>query len=214
MVEEAPLQHVIFFTAATVVLVLWGWHHFSIRWVYKQDEIGLESAGQQEADTREFDVPEEEANEGGGFLRNLVYRLRTMLIGIVLLAALFLILTATVDGFFTARNVFASIILVILLALAVALNRYVTANKSAYIGVTVLVGLFIVGSLIVDGFFSAINFRSMLVFAAFLGLACLGQTLVVLLGGLDLSIPFIIGSANIALAYLFGSKACRTGWRC
>ena len=175
VVEEAPLQHVIFFTAATVVLVLWGWHHFSIRWVYKQDEIGLESAGQQEADTREPDVPEE-ANEGGGFLRNLVYRLRAMLIGIVLVAALFLILTATVDGFFTARNVFASIILVILLALAVALNRYVTANKSAYIGVTVLVGLFIVGSLIVDGFFSAINFRSMLVFAAFLGLACLGQT--------------------------------------
>ena len=27
---------------------------------------------------------------------------------------------------------------------------------------------------------------------------------VVLLGGLDLSIPFVIGSANIALMYLFG----------
>ena len=39
----------------------------------------------------------------------------------------------------------------------------------------------------------------MLVFAAFLGLATIGQTLVALLGGLDLSIPFIIGSSNIAL---------------
>ncbi len=228
VVEEAPLQHVIFFTAATVALVLWGWHHFSIRWVYKQDEIGLESAQRQDAESPAADRTaigqaggraegqvdrqdggqdggqDGEANESGGFVRNLLYRLRAILIGIALLAILFLILTATVDGFFTARNVFASIILVILLALAVALNRYVTTNKSAYIGVTVLVGLFIVGSLIVDGFFSAINFKSMLVFAAFLGLACLGQTLVVLLGGLDLSIPFIIGSANIALAYLFG----------
>ena len=204
VVEEVPLQHVIFFTAATVALVLWGWHHFSIRWVYRQDEIGLESARPPETAVREPDPQEEEANESGGFLRNLIYRIRAILIGVALLIILFLILTAAVDGFFTARNVFASIILVLLLALAVALNRYVTTNKSAYIGVTVLVGLFVVGSLVVDGFFSAINFKSMLVFAAFLGLACLGQTLVVLLGGLDLSIPFIIGSANIALAYLFG----------
>jgi ribose transport system permease protein len=44
----------------------------------------------------------------------------------------------------------------------------------------------------------------MLVFASFLGLACLGQTLVALMGGLDLSIPFIIGSANVGLLYLIG----------
>jgi ribose transport system permease protein len=44
--------------------------------------------------------------------------------------------------------------------------------------------------------------KSMLVFAAFLGLATIGQTLVALLGGLDLSIPFIIGSSNIALMSL------------
>jgi ribose transport system permease protein len=43
----------------------------------------------------------------------------------------------------------------------------------------------------------------MLVFAAFLGLACIGQTMVVLLAGLDLSIPFVIGSSNIGLMYLF-----------
>jgi len=42
----------------------------------------------------------------------------------------------------------------------------------------------------------------MLLFASFLGLACIGQTLVALLGGLDLSIPFVIGSSNIGLMYL------------
>ena len=44
----------------------------------------------------------------------------------------------------------------------------------------------------------------MLVFAAFLGLATVGQTLVALLGGLDLSIPFLIGSSNVGLLYLIG----------
>ena len=44
----------------------------------------------------------------------------------------------------------------------------------------------------------------MLLFASFLGLACVGQTLVALLGGLDLSIPFVIGAANVGLLYLIG----------
>ncbi len=197
VVEGAPLQHVIFFTAATVALVLWGWHHFSIRWVYRRDRIGLESARPPS---------DGEAEEGGigGFLRPLLHRNRALAIGLALLILLFLVLTATVEGFFAARNIAAAIVLLVLFGLAIALNSHASANKSAYIGITVLAGLFVVGSLVVDGFFSVINLKSMLVFAAFLGLACLGQTLVVLLGGLDLSIPFVIGSANIGLAYLFG----------
>ncbi len=49
---------------------------------------------------------------------------------------------------------------------------------------------------------STANIKSMLVFASFLGLACVGQTLVVMLGGLDLSIPFVIGASNIGLMSL------------
>src|SRR6202020_3081493 len=55
-----------------------------------------------------------------------------------------------------------------------------------------------------DWFLSAANIKAVLLFAAFLGIACVGQTLVVLLGGLDLSIPFVIGTANIGLLYLIG----------
>ena len=43
-----------------------------------------------------------------------------------------------------------------------------------------------------------------MLFASFLGIACVGQTLVALMGGLDLSIPFIIGTSNIGLLYLIG----------
>jgi len=45
----------------------------------------------------------------------------------------------------------------------------------------------------------------MLVLATLLGVASIGQTLVILLGGIDLSIPFVIGFANVVAAALFGS---------
>ena len=83
--------------------------------------------------------------------------------------------------------------------MASVVGRYITVQKNVFIGICVLIALFIIGALTIPGFLSLLNMKSMLVFAAFLGLATIGQTLVALLGGLDLSIPFIIGSSNIAL---------------
>jgi ribose transport system permease protein len=75
-------------------------------------------------------------------------------------------------------------------------------NRSVAVGAALLVALLIAGGLMVEGFLSVQNARSILLLAAFLGLASIGQTLVAMLGGLDLSIPFLIGSANILLPKL------------
>jgi ribose transport system permease protein len=48
----------------------------------------------------------------------------------------------------------------------------------------------------------------MLVLAALLGIAATGQTIVVLLGGLDLSVPGFIALGNVAIAHLVGAR----GW--
>ena len=72
-------------------------------------------------------------------------------------------------------------------------------QRSLLIGGALLVGLVVLGSVLVPGFMSAQNARSILLLASFLGIASLGQTLCALLGALDLSIPFVIGSANILL---------------
>lgn len=77
--------------------------------------------------------------------------------------------------------------------------------KGVILGGVLLLLLFTVASVLVDGFASANNIRSILLLAAFLGLAALGQTMVATVGGLDLSIPFVIGASNILLAYLFGT---------
>ncbi len=87
-----------------------------------------------------------------------------------------------------------------------ALSRRMPPDtKGIAIGVLLLVLLVVVASVMVEGFASANNARSILLLAAFLGIAALGQTMVSLVGGLDLSIPFVIGASNILLAYLFGT---------
>lgn len=78
-------------------------------------------------------------------------------------------------------------------------------RRGVLLGLILLLVLFLVGAMLVDGFDSANNLRSILVLAAFLGIASLGQTLVALVGALDLSIPFVIGVANILLAFLFAT---------
>jgi ribose transport system permease protein len=83
-----------------------------------------------------------------------------------------------------------------------AVGDLLRENRSVAIGGVLLFVLLVAGGLMVSGFLSIQNARSILLLAAFLGLASIGQTLVALLGGLDLSIPFLIGSANILLPKL------------
>ena len=180
--QNVPAQQAIFYAAATFAAVAWGWHHYAVRW----REAAVDAAGD------------------GAARRDLLRRYRGPLIGSALLVAAFLIASATIDGFLTWLNIAAVLILVALILFAVGFGRLIVANRSAFIGLVVLFGLFVVGSLKVDGFMSGANVKSMLVFASFLGLACVGQTLVALLGGLDLSIPFVIGAANVGLLYLIG----------
>ena len=54
------------------------------------------------------------------------------------------------------------------------------------------------------GFLSRSSVYSTLILASFLGIAALGQTVVVLLGGIDLSVPALITGANLVSAMLSG----------
>ena len=200
--EEVPGQYILFYGAATFAIVLWGWHHFSVRWVYGADGLALDSVNARRGEDPA--PPADEDISAARFARRLVISYKYVVIAVLALLALFLIISFSVENFYTARNVGAAIVLALFLGLAAIVNTTVKDNTSAYVGIIVFIGLFTIGSLIVPGFFSGINVKSMLLFAAFLGLACIGQTLVALLGGLDLSIPYVIGAANVGLLYLMG----------
>lgn len=144
------------------------------------------------------------ASDGPSPLRRAWIAYRWPLLGLALILLAFLVLSLTVEGFFNIWNIISLIILLVILVLTRTLGRQFQQNRSAFIGIMVLAGLFSVGSMNIEGFASGNNIKSMLLFASFLGIASIGQTLVALLGGLDLSIPFVIGAANVGLLYLIG----------
>ncbi len=67
--------------------------------------------------------------------------------------------------------------------------------------------LFVIGALTFPGYATRQSVISLLILASFLGLASVGQTLAVVLGGVDLSIPAVIGLADVVLVRLYGD-----GW--
>jgi ribose transport system permease protein len=180
--QGSSVQTVILAGIATLAAFVWGW-----RFVLSQfaRETGDAEAGPSE-------------------IRRVWWQFRAPLIGLMVILLAFLFLSLTIEGFFNVWNVISLLIGLTILVLTRMIGRRVQENRSAFIGIMVLSGLFSVGAMNIEGFSSAMNIKSMLLFASFLGIASVGQTLVALLGGLDLSIPFVIGAANVGLLYLIG----------
>lgn len=68
---------------------------------------------------------------------------------------------------------------------------------------SVIVLLIVTGTTI-SGFFSQSSLYTTLILASFLGIAAAGQTLVILIGGIDLSVPSLISGANLVATLLAG----------
>ncbi|HWH95442.1 MAG TPA: ABC transporter permease [Baekduia sp.] len=66
--------------------------------------------------------------------------------------------------------------------------------------------LLVYGSATIAGFSAQTSLTSMLVLASLLGLAALGQTLVLILGGLDLSVPGHIVTGAMLTSQLYGTE--------
>lgn len=182
LIQGQPIQQVILFAVATLAGSAWAWQFFVTQF--------------------DADPGQQKEEEGPGELYRAWLKYRLGVLGFLALALAFLVLSLTVEGFFNIWNVISAIILLVIIVLTMTVGKFVAENKSAFIGIMVLIGLFTVGAMNIEGFSSSNNIKSMLLFASFLGLACIGQTLVALVGGLDLSIPFVIGSANVGMLYL------------
>ena len=63
----------------------------------------------------------------------------------------------------------------------------------------------ITGTILIEGYSEEFAIRSLLTLSSLLAVASVGQTFVVILGGIDLSVPFVIGFANVVAAQLYGS---------
>jgi ribose transport system permease protein len=191
--QSTPAQYVILTTTATFALALWLWNGFFVSWVV---ETTLRSRAAAERNGRQLSAR--------AAIRGFIFNNKGVLAGLLILVIGFAILAMTLASFLTWLNFFTGLFLAASLVFTTLASRAFGDNRSAFIGLMVLATMFVVASLHVTGFVSGANIKSMLVFASFLGIATVGQTLVALLGGLDLSIPFLIGSSNVGLLYLIG----------
>jgi len=201
-IQGANGQLIIFYSIATFALILWAWHFSSVKWTQAQTVAPTTATVAGSSNAAGLPKPAEAGSNETSYIGDLIRKNRLIVGVVIALAVLFAVLSIALDGFFSWGNAITFLALIVFFALAYWLSSFVVLNKSAFIGCAILVALFLAGSFVIDGFASGINIKTMLLFAAFLGLACVGQTLVALLGGLDLSIPFLIGSSNIGLLYL------------
>lgn len=81
-------------------------------------------------------------------------------------------------------------------------RRVITTTAVVYIAlvVVVLVGALLVGTIVGRNFFSPGNIRDILTGMSVLGLVAIGQTLVILGGSLDLSVPFVVSLSSLVAA--------------
>jgi len=78
--------------------------------------------------------------------------------------------------------------------------------RSSYTSMIITIGIFlslvVIGSCVYDNFFSAQNLVNLLIDNSFLIIVALGETLVIISGGIDLSVGSIIAFVSMLVAYL------------
>ena len=79
------------------------------------------------------------------------------------------------------------------------MSAFLARNRLIVLAYAGMVVLLLVTALFSPGFLSVSNMRSTVVLAAFVGIVALGQTFVIIGGGIDLSVPWVLNCAAILM---------------
>jgi len=83
------------------------------------------------------------------------------------------------------------------------LTAVVAANFTGALPYILVPVLFILSVIFIPGYFGKSSIISLLILASLLGLSSLGQTMTIIAGGIDLSIPAVIGLSDIIVTQLY-----------
>lgn len=72
--------------------------------------------------------------------------------------------------------------------------------------------VFLVAVAVSPSFADARNLRSLATQASFIGIVAIGQTIVILTGGVDLSVPWVMSSSALLLAHVAGASDAALAW--
>jgi len=156
--QEVAAQLIIFYAAATFALVIWGWHQLFADWMVRP---AISRADGATALVVAAAPTAAQPDNSSGYLAELVRSNRAVVILLLLVAVAFGIASFAIDGFFTLANAAMVVAVLLYAAAAYALSRVVRIEKSAFIGISVLLGLFVVGALAVDPFDHDVSLESL-----------------------------------------------------
>lgn len=92
------------------------------------------------------------------------------------------------------------------------MSAFVVRNRMILLAYLGMLAMLAVTGMISPGFLSETSLRSILVLAAFVGIAALGQTFVIIGAGIDLSIPWVLNCAAILMAVLCAGQDAPLIW--
>jgi ribose transport system permease protein len=95
---------------------------------------------------------------------------------------------------------------------AVVWDRFKPDRRKALYGFVAAVVIFVVGNQLHPGFASANGVKTVLVVASFTAIVAAGQTFVILIGGIDLSVPWVLNAAAAMLAVTAAGSDSRAAW--
>ena len=94
----------------------------------------------------------------------------------------------------------------------IEINNFVSQNKVTFLLYGLVIILFIFGEIISKGFLNYDHICAILRTASFLGIVSIGQTIVILTGGIDLSVGPLITTGNVFICMFINGLDSNTLW--
>src|SRR5581483_9256341 len=79
-------------------------------------------------------------------------------------------------------------------------------NRSIVLAYAIAIVMFLITTAFTPGFASPTHIKELLIESSFIGIVGLGQTFVIIGGGVDLSIPYVLTASGIILTILTGGQ--------
>ncbi len=93
-----------------------------------------------------------------------------------------------------------------------AVRRLLTRNRSVLFGYLLVLVLAAAGEMVSRGFLRISHIDELIITGGFIALVGLGQTFVILTGGVDLSIPWVLNAAAIYLTLWAKGDSAKMVW--
>ena len=130
--DGADWMNIATYSIAVTGLILWGWYHFSVRWINEDLKQNIFTKFPKE------EIIKDEEDEENFFFKNIrenKWKTITFL-GVILI---FIFVSFVADDFFSGRTLVSFLILLVFVIFMGVISRYIKGSKSVFVGISVSV---------------------------------------------------------------------------